>query len=344
VLSPVLAYRPASVVSRLPARCDACPLSLRDLLAATDVKLPALEADRPGVIRAGLVAAKVLHAAVGLTLPRGVDAGAWFQAVVRTADEIAAGLPIYLGAEVALEDHGAMAIERATSAVWRFVEVGLTHVTVDPGDGAPEECGRVLAEVAAPLLERGLGFACAVRLRGEPGAGRRALAMLDDLRRRGAAPDGVALRLPAPPDAEAARAQIGGLDRLAEALGGVPVLRQGPVSPPLLAVVAGSRVRGCEDGGAAARASEAEGGEGGAGARPDVRGEALSPAGDPRAVAERRVRWREQAERLLGRDEADRLEARAFVVAAEFIEALEADGSAIAVAAGLERRQAEDRA
>jgi len=317
VLSPVLAFRPASVVSRLPARSDACPLSLRDLLSASDARLPAL------------VAAKVLHSALGLMLPRGVAPGPWFQAVVRTADEIAAGLPLALGAEVVLADRGAMAVERATAEVWRLVEVGLTYAIVDPGDGPPEECGRVLAELAAPLLERGLGFACALRLRGEPGAGRRALAMLDDLRRRGAAPDAVSLALPAPPDAEGARAQLGGLDRLAAALGGVPLLRQGPISPALLAAVASSRVRGCEDGGAAARASEARAAEGGEEA--------------PEAGA-RRARWQEQAERLLGVDEADRLEARAFVVAAELVEALGAGGSAVAVAGGLERRQAEDRA
>jgi len=327
VLSPVLAFRPASVVSRLPARCDACPLSVRDLLAATDAKLPALVAESPGVVRAGLVAAKVLRATLGLVLPPGIAPGPWFQDVVRTADEIAAGLPIFLGAEVALADHGAMAVERATAEVWRSVEVGLTHVTVDPGDGAPEECARVLAEVATPLLERGLGFACALQLRGAPGAGRRALAMLDELRRRGVPPDAVALRLPPPSDADAARAQLGGIDRLAAALGDVPILRQGALSPALLALVAGSRLRGCEDGGAAARAS----------AVPDGDGER------PGAAA-RRARWRAEAERLLGADEADRLEARAFVVAAELVEALGAGGSAAAVAAGLERRQAEDRA
>ena len=145
MLSPVLAFRPASVVSRLPARCDACPLSVRDLLAVTDAKLPAIVAGSPGVVRAGLVAAKVLRATLGLVLPPGVAPGPWFQAVVRTADEIAAGLPIFLGAEVTLPDHGAMAVERATAEVWRYVEVGLTHVTVDPGDGSPEECARVLS-------------------------------------------------------------------------------------------------------------------------------------------------------------------------------------------------------
>jgi hypothetical protein len=326
VLSPLLAFRPASVRGRLPPRCDACPLSLRDLLGVAEgVKLPSIEAESPGVVRAALVAAKVFHSTLGLTLPRSVEPDAWFQAVVRTADEIAAGLPIFLAGEVTLLDHGAMAIEQATARVWRLVEAGLTHVTVEPADGPPDECGRVLAEVAAPLLERGLGFACAIPLFGPPGAGRRALALVDDLRRRGSAPDAVSVACPAPPDAEAARAQLGALDRLAAALR-VPMLRRGPVSPALLAAVAGSDLRGCEDGGAAARACEAPGGE-----------------GDPDDAA-RRARWRERAEALLGVDEADRLEARAFFAVAEFLEALGAEQSAPAVSAALERRQAEDRA
>jgi hypothetical protein len=325
VLSRVLAFRPASVQSRLPPRCDACPLSLRDLLAADPaIRLPSIEAGTPGVVRAVLVAAKVLHSTAGLVLPREVEPEAWFAAVAGTADEIAAGLPIFLSAEVVLEDEGAFAVERATREVWRFVEAGLTHVTVDAGALAPEERGRVLAEVAAPLVERGLGLDVAVRLSGEPSAGRRALSLVEELRRRGVPPDAVSVALQAPEDAEGARGQLGLLDRLSAALQGLPVLRRGPVSPALLAFVRGSGLRGCADGGAAARAT----GAAEAGAEADDRG----------------ARWRQRAEAVLGRDEADRLEARAFVAAAEFIEALGAAQSALAVADGLARRQREDLA
>jgi hypothetical protein len=324
VLSRVLAYRPASVRNRLPPHCDACPLSLRDLLiAAPQVKLPSLEVGSPGVVRAVLVAAKVLHATVGLVLPRGVEPDGWFAAVAATADEIAAGLPIFLSADVALDDEGTFAVERATHEVWRFVDAGLTHVTVDAGALAPEERGRVLAEVAAPLIERGLALDVAVRVSGEPSAGRRALALVEDLRRRGVPPDAVSVALHAPEDAEGARGQLGLLDRLSAALQGLPVLRRGPVSPALLAFVRSSGLRGCSDGGAAAQATGAE------------------AAGDD---GERRARWRARAEALLGPDEADRLEARAFVEAAEFIEALGATQGALGVAEGLARRQREDLA
>jgi hypothetical protein len=332
VLSRVLAYRPASVLNRLPPRSDACPLSLRDLLdAAPAVKLPSLEAGSPAAARAVLVAAKVLHSTVGLSLPRGQDPGPWFREVAVAADELAAGLPLFLSGEVALEDEGAIAVERATSEVWRLVETGLTHVTVDASAVAPEERGRVLAEVAAPLRERELGFDAAVRVAGEPGAGRRALSMIEDLRRRGARPDAISVAFSAPPDAETARGQLGVLDRLSAALRDLPVLRRGPVSPALLAFVRSSALRGCSDGGAAARASGLDGADGaGAQESPDSRA--------------RRERWQARAEEMLGPDGADRLEARAYVEAAEFIEALGAGQSAVAVAEGLERRRREDLA
>jgi len=60
-------------------------------------------------------------------------------------------------------------------------------------------------------------------------------------------------------------------------------------------------------------------------------------------VAERRARWRDRAAAVLGTEQADRLEARAFVEAAEFIEGLGAEGSAQAVVRGLERQLAQDR-
>jgi len=133
------------------------------------------------------------------------------------------------------------------------------------------------------------------------------------------------VRCPAVADAEAARTQVGALDRFCEAVHGVPVLRRGPVSAPLLGAVAGSRLRGCADGGAVTGAA------GGAG----------SPSGAE--AAERRQRWRARAAAAVGADEAERLEAHAFLAAVDFIEALGAGQTAAAVARGLERLS-EDRA
>ncbi|HET6412776.1 MAG TPA: hypothetical protein VFG53_12000 [Anaeromyxobacter sp.] len=326
MLSRVLAFRPASVLERLPPRSDACPLSLRDVLwAAGRGKLPAVEATGPGVIRAALVAAKVLRSTIGLAIPSGVAPEAWFETVAAIADEIAAALPFFSSALVALEGESALSVERGTREVWRLVEAGMTHVAVDASAVSPEERGRILAQVSSPLQERGLGFDCIVPL-GEPGAGRRAIALVEELARRGAPADAVSVVCPAPPDLEAARAQLGALDRLAEVLGEVAVFRRGAISKALLAEVGGSRLRGCEDGGAAALRVGLPAEEGKGSAR----------------EAERRARWRSRVVAVLGEEEAERLEARAFVTAAEFIEALGAEHSASAVARALELRLAGD--
>ncbi|HET6438225.1 MAG TPA: hypothetical protein VFG59_09205 [Anaeromyxobacter sp.] len=327
MLSPVLAFRPASALARLAPRSDACPVSLTDLLAAAGgLRLPSIAAGTPDVIRAALVAAKVLRSAVGLSIPRGLEPEPWFETAARSADEIAAALPYFLTAEVVLEGESAILLERVGREVWRLIEAGLTHVAFDVASVAAEERGRVLAEVAAPLAERGLCFDCVVAP-GEVGAGMRTLALVEELERRGVPAAVVSVRCPAPPDAESARVQLGALDRLGRALGGLPVLRRGPVSAALLAALRGSGVRGCEDGGVAARAS----------------GESPAPEPMGEEAAERRARWRDRAAALLGAEQVERLEARAFVEAAEFIEALGAEGSAPAVARGLERQLAQDR-
>jgi len=327
VLSRILAFRPASVVGRLPSRSDACPLSLGELLeAAAGYQLPSIEASSPDVVRAALVAAKVLHSTIGLTLPGGVAPEPWFERVTRTADEIAAALPLFLSAEVALEGEGAPALDRAGQEVWRLVEAGLTHLAFDAARVAPPDRARVLCEVAGPVRERGLCLDVLLPLSGEGAGLRRALSLLEELSRRGLPPDVVSVRLPAPEEGEATRAQVAALERLREALRGLPLLRKGPVTPALLSGLRLSGVRGCEDGGAAARAS---------GAPPPAGGEDL---------AERRSRWRARAAAVLGVEEADRLEARAFVEAGEFVEALGAEGSAVAAARSLERRLAGEEA
>ena len=321
--SRVLAFRPASVLHRLPARSDACPLSLRDILAAAPgVKLPGIEAGSPDLIRAALVAAKVLHSTVGLSIPAGLKPEPWFDSVARTADELAVALPIFLSAEVSLEGETTVAVERGLREVWRLVEAGLTHLVIDAGRVSPEERGRVLAEVAAPLNERALGFDCAIGL-GEQAAGRRAVALLEELVRRGVPADALSIRCPAVADAESARTQVGALNRFCEAVHGVPVLRRGPIGPELVGAVASSRIRGCADGGAAAAAAGSADRE---------------PSPGPEAdKQERRAGWRNRAVAALGPTGAEQLEAHAFLAAADFIEALGAGQSASVVVRGLER-------
>ena len=338
MLSRVLAFRPASVLHRLSPRSGACPLSLRDVLAAaTRAKLPSIEAESPDVIRAALVAAKVLHSAVGLTLPDGLQPEGWFDGVARIADEIAVALPVVLTAQVTLGGESAVAVEQGAREVWRLIEAGLTHLVIDSAAVSAEERGRVLAEVAAPLQERALGFDCAVAL-GEPGAGRRTVALLEELVRRGAPADALSVLCPAAPELDSARAQLGALDRLSEVVQGVPVLRRGPISTELLAAAVGSRIRGCADGGVVAAAAGRSAGraQGQAGEPAPERAGAWGAEVDPAPQQDRRARWRDRAAAVLG-PQAEQLEAQAFLAAADFIEALGAEQSAAEVVRGLER-------
>lgn len=307
----LFSFRPASVVQLLGPRSAACPLSLRDVLSAAAglrAPLPMVQAPTATVARGALVAAKVRRAALGLALPTGIVPESWFREVGRVADELAAGLPIFLSAEVTLEGEGPMQVERAVKEAWRLAEAGLTHLAIDARAVSAPERGRLVAEVAAPALERGLCLDCVLPPDGAAPAARSAAALLDDLARRNAAPDVVSVRCRAPIDAEAARGQLGQLARLCAALQGVPLVRRGPVSAPLLSLLAGSPVRICEDGGAAA-----------ASASP------LGTAGEEAGAA----------------DAGDRLEARAFAQVMDFLEALGATGSAPAIARALERRLAE---
>jgi transcription elongation factor len=125
---------------------------------------------------------------------------------------------------------------------------------------------------------------------------------------------------------------VGVLSRLAQALGGVSVFRRGAVSPFLFAALAGAPVRACDDGGTVAAAA------------------ALAPAANARGYArpgadegDRRAEWQAQAAAELGASGLERLEARAFVAAADFIEALGAENSAVALGRALEARLSEDR-
>jgi hypothetical protein len=148
--------------------------------------------------------------------------------------------------------------------------------------------------------------------------------MLEEVARRGVVPDAASLRCPAPRDDDEARLQAAALARMCQALGGVPVVRRGPVTPRLLALLRGSPVKGCEDGGAVA-----------------ARALALVPvdlAGPERGDAPPRTSRLELASAELSEEATDRLEASAYVDALELIERLGARGSAPSLSRALERR------
>ncbi|ACL65541.1 conserved hypothetical protein [Anaeromyxobacter dehalogenans 2CP-1] len=306
MLSRILAFRPPGVLGRLPPRSGACPLSLRELMGPAvelGTALPLVAAPSAAVARAALVAAKELGSALGLALPAGTAPEPWFATVTAAADEVAAGLPIFLSAEVRVEGEAAMQVDRACEEAWRLVDAGLTHLAIDAAEVAAEERARVLAEVAAGALERGVCVDCVVPI--DPGApaARHAAVLFEALAACGAPPDVASVRCPAPSGPEDARAQVGALARLSAALAGVPVVRRGPVSRPLLGLLAGSPVKACEDGGAAAARARA-------------------PLGG-------------------GADEADRREARVYVEVMDFLERLGAAGSARGLARALEARLTE---
>jgi hypothetical protein len=325
VVSRILAFRPASVVERLGPRSGACPLSTRDLLApAVDrgLLLPLVHAPVALVARAALLAAKELHAVMGLALPAGAAPDPWFEAVTGAADEIAAGVPLFLAGEVVLDGEGVTQIERAVATAWRLVTAGLTHLAVDASAVAPGERGRIVAEVAAAASERGLCVELVVPLADGARAGGQAAAVLEALARYGALPDVASLRCRAPADADEARLQAAALARLSQALGGVPVMRRGPLTPALLDVLRGSPVMVCDDGGALAAGALA--------ALPA--GSAPSPDGrDGGGTLERAVA-------ALPRDVVERLEAGAFFDALDLLERLDAGGAAEVVAGALEER------
>jgi hypothetical protein len=253
MLSPALAFRPARVVERLSPRSAACPLSSKDLVrvaAALRLTLPLVRAPTPGVARAALVAAKQVMSVLGLSMPDGAAPEPWFAGVTAAADEVAAGLPIFLAGEVKVAGRRESEVETAYAAAWRLADAGLTHLTIDLTAVSPEARSEVLERVSAPAVELGLGLDCLVA----PGGGPEARPMFQDLMRRDAAPDMASLRCEAPEDAQGAHEQVKDLLTLCATLSGTPVLRRGPVTAMLLSSLKGSPVAGCEDGGAALEA------------------------------------------------------------------------------------------
>jgi hypothetical protein len=329
VLSRVLAFRPASVVNRLAPRSGACPLSARELLGpATELGLvlPIVQAPIAAVARGALVAAKQLSAPLVLALPPGVPPGPWFDGVAEAADEVAAGLPIVLSADLVVDGEGATELARASEEAWRLVDAGVTHLAVDLAAVAAAQRGRVLGEVAGAAAERGASVEVVVPLDGGAQAARRAADLVEEVGRRGGSVDAASVRCPAPADDDEARLQSAALARLSQALGGVPVVRRGPVTPRVLALLRGSPVKACEDGGAAA-----------------ARAIGLLPLELVDAEeGNTRASRLERAAAELSQDGADRLEARAYVEVVDFMERLGARGGALALTRALERRL-EDR-
>ncbi|MGC3998961.1 MAG: hypothetical protein QM767_16545 [Anaeromyxobacter sp.] len=264
MVSRILAFRPANVVSRLAPRSDACPLSPRDLLGEPRPGQPPLlmvRAPTPAVARGALVAAKFQKAAIALGLPPGTAPAPWFEAVAQAADELAAGLPFGLSAELVLEGEGVTQVEGAVNQAWKLVDTGFTHLALDAVAVAQAERARVIAEVAAPAVERGLYVEVVVPIESDGLSGRRAAALLAELLKRRAPADAVSVRCRAVTDPDGARAQIGALSRLSGALAGLPVFRRGPLSAAVVKALGGSSLRACEDGGLAAGRGEADGSE-----------------------------------------------------------------------------------
>jgi hypothetical protein len=311
------------VANRLAPSNGACPLSLRDLLrAAADlpVVLPVVRAPIAGVARGALVAAREARSAIGLALPAGAPPEAWFDAVTRAAGEVASGLPIFLSAEIALEGAAQAQVERASHAAWRLVEAGVTHLAVDAGAVAAAERAAAVEEVARVAVERGICVDLVVAPADGLPPPAEVAAALDALAARGAAPDLVSVRCPAPASAEEARGQVRHLVAICAALGGVPVMRRGETVREIYDALAGSPVKACDDGGVAAGAATAM-----------IPWELLGPAPE-----ERRESAVELAARELSPEGADRLEARAYVEVAEQVERLGAGGSGLALARALE--------
>jgi hypothetical protein len=319
VLSPILAFRPARAVARLDPRSAACPLSSKDLLrcaAALHLTLPLVRAPTPGIARAALVAAKQAASVLGLAMPPGADPDNWFSAVTRAADELAAGLPIFLVGEVEAEGPGDREVEAARRAAWRLADAGLTHLTVDLTALPAELRAEALQRIAAPALERGLGLDCVV----EAGAVAEVPSLFASLARQDAAPDMASLYCEVPESPAEAHAQVKELLALCARLSGTPVLRRGPVTPELLASLKGSPVAGCEDGGAATAAAVV-----------------VIPY-QPRPPDQGRGQGAlERAEAELSEAGRARLETRAYLEVLDFLEQLGVAGSAPRLVRALER-------
>lgn len=319
----VLAYRPAAVAAQLAPGSRACPVSLRDLLrvaGGVGRPIPMVRAPVGAVARGAVVAAGEAASVFALLLPPGSMPEPWVREVTAAADELAGGLPFSLGGEVLVAAAEPADLERALGECWRLVEAGVTHLALDVAAVPPDRRGDVAAELARAARERELGVELVLPAESAAAFGQ-ALAVVEAMAERGAPPDALGLRGGAVPGAEEARADVRRLAEACAALGGLPVLRRGPVGPEVLRVLAASPVRGCEDGGAAERAAAAA-----------IPWELLGP--EPEGPSRSTPLERAVAE--LSASGVERLEARAYVEVADLLERLGTGGSGVAVAAALE--------
>jgi len=285
---------------------------LRDLLRSGAAPLlPLIVSPIAAVARAALLAAKEAGAVVGLAPGPCADPGGWFDAVAIAADELVPGLPFFISGEVAVGD-GSEALDQAFAAAHRLMEAGATHLAVDVSAVALARRAHAASQVAGVAAERELAVECV--LPGGPDAldPDAAVAFVEEFEGWGVRADVVGVRLgagAAPADPLAQRTR---LDVLAEALGEHALLRRGPLPAGAAAALRGSRLRACEDGGAAL----------GAGWRslpPELRRGAGGGRGG----------------QVLPEAAAERLEALAYLEVSGFLEAIGCAGSARAVAAAL---------
>ncbi len=315
----LLALRPVSAVHRLDARSEACPLSLREIVHALEGRratLPLVAAPLAVVARGALFAAREAGAVLGLALPPGSAPEPWFAAVTRAADELAPRLPFFLSAEVRVED-SEIGLERAFAAAHRLVEAGLTHLGIDVSAVALPRRAQAAAQVAGFASEREIAVDAVLPSPHGDLDPELAIAFLEEFEGWGVRADVVSVRLPAAGDEAQARAQLGALEALGLALGGRAVLRRGPLSPALVASVAGSALRLCEDGGRALAAAM--------GAIPDaLRAAAVGEA--PRGQL------------ALPEAVSDRLEALVYAEVASLVDRLGARGTVAGLAAAIAGR------
>ncbi len=283
--------------------------------------MPLVRAATTGVARAALVAAKQTHSAIGLALPAASSPESWFAAVAREADELAPRMPLFLSAEVVVPGGSDEDVERSARETWRLVESGMTHLAVNVQALSPGRRAEAVRRLAEPILERELGLDVVLPQEdGRPSVGA-AASLLEELLEGGVTPDLASGRWPLALTPAEVTAQVRHLIDLCGWIDPIPVLRRGLLSPLLLAELADTPLRICEDGGAAESAARRA-----LGLAPE-RGEA------PRLAS---------GSRELPPEIGDGPEALAYWETLALIEALAAPRSAERLLGAFERRRAEE--
>jgi len=252
--SNLLALRPVAALHHLSRGSEACPLSLRDLaraLARRPAPLPVVAAPLLAIARGALVAASEADAVVGLFCAGAAAPEPWFEAVAEAAHELSARRPFFVSAVVRVED-GEASPAQGRAFAYRFVEAGITHLAVDVTALPISRRAQAVALTAGFAAEREVAVDCVLppdlASRNDPLEAR---AFIEEFEGWGVRADLVSLRVSAPVDRAAASSQLEALAAVGREAGDRPVMRRGPLSPPLLAALRGSGLCACEDGGAA---------------------------------------------------------------------------------------------